>query len=292
MPRTIFFSIVTPVLDGHDFVQRYVNCLKSQTYANWEALIADDGSSDGTIDLLHRLTFDDTRFRVFCNPRSKLINGPYQARNHALSLVRGNYVCFLDIDDLWHQERLASLYRLIEIPDVQPVLLYSSYFRIDTSRHMAFKRFSAWPISPKVLIRFVNIVPMLTSCVSAEFLSSFNIFFLPSYHEDYIFWRDVISKAPSSRILVDNNFLAYYNVDSSSQSGNKFRSVRWLFLCYDFFGYNFLQKVLAFILRSFFEILSILRSFFGTSASWEYRLIPIKLIVPCTLSLDDDRTSL
>ena len=64
MTSGIFFSVVTPVLNGHDYALRYVNCLKSQVHTHWEALIVDDGSSDGTINFLRDLTYSDSRFRL------------------------------------------------------------------------------------------------------------------------------------------------------------------------------------------------------------------------------------
>ena len=187
MASGIYFSVVTPVLNGHDYALRYVNCLKSQVYTHWEALIVDDGSSDGTINLLRDLTSSDSRFRLFTNPLTKSHKGPYQARNYALSYLRGDFVCFLDIDDFWHPDRLISLSSLIDDSEHKPLLIYSSYYRFDTSKCLAIKRFSTWPISPKVLIRFTNIVPMLTACVSKDLIRSQPVHFQPVSHEDYIF---------------------------------------------------------------------------------------------------------
>ena len=123
MSRSILFSVITPVLNGQCFVPQFVHCLKTQRYTSWEALIVDDGSSDRIIDLLQSLTSNDPRFVLLRNPRIKQINGPYQARNHALSLVRGDYICFLDIDDFWHPERLAYLLGLLRDPLLSLFLL-------------------------------------------------------------------------------------------------------------------------------------------------------------------------
>ena len=113
MDNSIMFSVVTPVLNGREFASRYVQCLKSQVFTNWEACVVDDGSVDGTYTFLEELTSSDKRFRLFSNPLKKELDGPYQARNYALSCSRGRYICFLDIDDLWHPTRLSSLFDLI-----------------------------------------------------------------------------------------------------------------------------------------------------------------------------------
>jgi len=283
MTSSVYFSIVTPVLNGRNFVDKFVLCMQLQVYTNWEVLIVDDGSSDGTIDLLHTLVRDDRRFRVFRNPRMKRINGPYQARNYALSLVRGEYVCFLDIDDFWHPERLLVLSRLIQSAPVRPVLSFSSYFRVNAPKQLAFKRFSDWPIPPKLLIRFVNIVPMLTSCVSVQFLRSLNICFLPVNHEDYIFWKTVMDNISGSSICVDKSSLAYYSIRASSLSGNKFRALKWLWRCYDHFGYNFIQKIMALISRALLECFSVIRSACSGNAHCEFRLIPGKIRSDCCI---------
>ena len=274
MVGEILFSVVTPVLNGRDFAFRYVKCLQSQVYTYWEAIIVDDGSDDETINYLHDLTHRDPRFRLFSNPLTKSIKGPYQARNYALSLARGDYICFLDIDDFWHPDRLVSLSHLIDDSEVRPLLSYSSYYRIDISRGHAKKRFSSWPISPKFLISFTNIVPMLTACVSADLLRNNNIHFLPIHHEDYIFWRTVFQSVSISHIVVDCNALAYYSVSSSSLSGNKFQALRWLLACYDHLGYNCYQKVLACTSRFIFELISQFRSFLSGNFVSESRSIP------------------
>ena len=157
-------------------------------------------------------------FVFFTNPLTKSHKGPYQARNYALSYLRGDFVCFLDIDDFGI--RIAwSLSSLIDDCEHKPLLLYSSYYRFDTSKCLAIKRFSTWPISPKVLIRFTNIVPMLTACVSTDLIRSQPVHFQPVSHEDYIFWRSLFDNVPTSSIIVDTNALAYYTICPESFIG-------------------------------------------------------------------------
>ena len=260
MTKSIQFCIVTPVLNGAEFVYRFVQCLQAQVYCDWHAYIIDDGSNDATLELFRDLTRDDPRFHLYCNESTKSISGPYQARNYGLNQVDGDYVCFLDIDDYWHPHRLLHLSHLINNSTPTPKLIYSSYYRVNRANTIISKRFSRWYLPPKLLISFVNIVPMLTSCISVSFLRSSRILFLPHHHEDYIFWRSVILSVPSSTILVDDHPLSYYLVSSNSLSGNKFRSLLWLANCYDHFGYNIFQKIAAFVCRFIFEIFGLVRS--------------------------------
>ena len=95
-------SVVMPVYDRLPFVQASVASVLSQTYENWELLIADDGSAEATRAYLRSLS--DPRIRVLRLPHSE---NPAIARNAALGEARGRYVAFLDSDDLWEPAKLS-----------------------------------------------------------------------------------------------------------------------------------------------------------------------------------------
>ena len=116
------FSVITPVLIGVADVSAYVETLKRQTCLDWEAIVVDDCSTDGTDELLNDLIAGDHRFRYTRNTLPRLVPGPYQARNVGLSLARGEYVCFLDIDDRWLPDKLKlQAAELEDNPDLRLV---------------------------------------------------------------------------------------------------------------------------------------------------------------------------
>ena len=78
----------------------------AQTWTNYEVIVADDGSTDGTGDVL--ATYGD-RIRVVTQQNS----GPGTARNLGIELARGEYLAFLDSDDVWFPWTLASYARAI-----------------------------------------------------------------------------------------------------------------------------------------------------------------------------------
>ena len=125
----MFFSIITPVYNGRVFIENYINCLKSQDYPDWEAIIVDDLSTDDSFHALTRLTSDDSRFILIKNPNaeSKMFPSPYQARNFALDKARGKFICFLDIDDLWLPSRLST-YRNILLKNPNIDIMFGNYF--------------------------------------------------------------------------------------------------------------------------------------------------------------------
>ncbi len=97
------FSIVTPLYNVADCVERLLTSLRNQTFRDFEVLLMDDGSGDATVAVCTRLTENDNRFRVVENPRrGKASFG----RNDGLRLAVGRYVLFLDGDDWIRPESL------------------------------------------------------------------------------------------------------------------------------------------------------------------------------------------
>ena len=231
-----FFSIVTPVLNGQQFICQYVETLRLQTFQQWEAIVIDDGSSDGTFETFCEYALTDSRFKILKNYCQRLIRGPYQARNLGIDSAQGQFICFLDIDDLWLENKLKNQYESIAL-NSEYLLLLAPYYRApcgDLSKsHIRF------PPSKSLLYifsKFANPVPMLTSCVRKDILSG--IRFLPVRHEDFIFWTQVLQSIRIHNIFVDSFPLAVYRVDSNSLSGNKLLAVKWIWDCYRLMGYS------------------------------------------------------
>lgn len=102
-------SVIIPVYNGERFILQAVDCVRKQTYADWELIIVDDGSTDGTAQLLDTLT-DDRRIHVIHQPNG----GVSAARNTGIDAAKGTHVALLDADDLWHKSHLEVLADLIE----------------------------------------------------------------------------------------------------------------------------------------------------------------------------------
>lgn len=96
-------SIVMPTFNRLEFLPAAVDCVRAQTFPDWELIIADDGSDGPTLEYLGALR-EGERIRVLQLPHS---GRPAVARNAALRQARGRHVAFLDSDDLWLPEKLA-----------------------------------------------------------------------------------------------------------------------------------------------------------------------------------------
>lgn len=105
---TPLVSIMMPVFNGMPLIKASITSLLNQTYKQWECIIIDDGSNDGTSDYLDQLK--DHRFRIY----HQINKGRPMARQRALDLAKGKYLAMLDAGDLYHPEKIEKQVKLME----------------------------------------------------------------------------------------------------------------------------------------------------------------------------------
>lgn len=101
-------SVIVPLYNKVQTIEKTLSSVWKQTYTDYEIVIVDDGSTDGSADVVK--SFNDTRIRLFVQPNA----GVSAARNHGVSEARGEYVAFLDADDEWREDYLSTQIRLAE----------------------------------------------------------------------------------------------------------------------------------------------------------------------------------
>jgi len=95
-------SVIVPVFNGERFVREAVENILSQDYPSLEIIIVDDGSTDKTADIVNQLPYE---IRYFNQGN----NGPAAARNKGIKEATGEYIAFLDVDDLWPKTSIRML---------------------------------------------------------------------------------------------------------------------------------------------------------------------------------------
>lgn len=126
MTQTPLISIIMPVRNGLPWFIEAVGSIARQTFTNWELLIIDDGSTDGT-DKLGR-SLENDRIRFLHSPGFGLVD----ALNFGLRMARGQYLARMDADDIAHPQRLEKQCLAIEAaPNIGVV--YTSAYLIDES---------------------------------------------------------------------------------------------------------------------------------------------------------------
>lgn len=103
-------SVIMPAYNSENYVSEAIESVCKQSFADWELLIVNDGSTDHTPEIIEKYAQKDLRIKVFHRKNE----GVSMARNFALNQVRGEYVTFIDSDDVYHIDRLKKLLQVFE----------------------------------------------------------------------------------------------------------------------------------------------------------------------------------
>ncbi|OAN61371.1 hypothetical protein A8B79_07885 [Balneola sp. EhC07] len=107
-------SIITPVYNGQDFLDRSIKSVLAQTYENWELLLIDDGSSDNSVQII-KYYLEDNRIKLLRNESN---SGIPTTRNKGIENSTGEFIALLDQDDEWLPHKLEKqVNRFLEIDD-------------------------------------------------------------------------------------------------------------------------------------------------------------------------------
>lgn len=125
-----FFSIIIPTYNRANFIADTLQSVLEQEFRDFEVLIVDDGSKDNTAEVIRG--FNDRRIHYL--PKENAERGA--ARNYGLARAKGEYVLFLDSDDLLHVNHLAIVHQAIQAAVTPPNFIATKYdFARDGKRH-------------------------------------------------------------------------------------------------------------------------------------------------------------
>lgn len=104
-------SIIIPVYNAENFIRETIDCVRGQSYQEWELLLIEDSSTDHTMDVMaaYLEEIQDGRIRLIKREANSLEDkrfGAAKARNLGISLARGRYIAYLDADDRWREDKL------------------------------------------------------------------------------------------------------------------------------------------------------------------------------------------
>lgn len=221
-------SVVTAVRDSEAFVSDAVASVLRQTFEDFEFIIVDDGSTDGTPK---RLTlFHDPRIRVTTLSQSV---GPCEARNIAISESCGEFIAILDSDDICHPQRLETQVRFLD--DRPACGAVGSWARV----FGAYRTVRRFPLSNNALRASLMLGnPFLHSSVMfrREALPPDSVPYLKSriYAEDYSLWLRISERWKLANIpkeLVEyRTHLGQISERNSGKAGHAFLAARNDFL--------------------------------------------------------------
>tara|TARA_R110000851_G_scaffold303218_2_gene460760 strand:+ start:4181 stop:4891 length:711 start_codon:yes stop_codon:yes gene_type:complete len=230
-----------PSFNASLYISDAIESVIHQNYSNWELLIVDDNSTDSTRSLVSG--FLDERIKLI---RLKKNSGsPSKPRNIGLSYAKGDYIAFLDSDDLWLSNKLSVQLRFMQ----REKCLFSC------SPYQLFGMKSALYVPPEEVtydeLLINNSIGCLTAIVHKSLLRELE--FPECGHEDFSLWLQVLRSYGSCKSV--GVVLAKYRVVSNSVSSNKFKVIPFFWHIYRKEEKLGISKSLYYCFRYFINVL-------------------------------------
>jgi teichuronic acid biosynthesis glycosyltransferase TuaG len=236
-------SIVMPAFNAQRFIRPAIDSVLGQSYQDWQLIVIDDRSTDGTSHIVTDYSRIDDRIYLYSTETN---SGPAGARNVGIDIAGGRYIAFLDSDDRWFSEKLETQVRLFEQQGA--VFCYSAYW----AQHDATNRRILVPapesISYDELLKgsvigcstvmydtaqlgkryFRNGKDVLADSVYSRLVGHVG-------HEDYALWLEILRELRGrerGRVLGIREPLAVYRIHATSFSGSKSRAALYQWIIY------------------------------------------------------------
>lgn len=214
-------SIITPAYNAERFIAATIESVLGQKYQNWEHLIViDNNSKDRTEELVNWYTTKDPRIKLI---KSSDAFGAARNRNVGLSLSKGEYIAFIDSDDVWLPNKLESQLRFMQQKSCH--FSYHAFQKINQNGKKLGRVLQVPELMTYESILKNNLIGCLTVMLKSEFAKATH--FQEVGWEDMAFWLDLLRGGQQAFGIPE--CLAYYRIVKGSRSNNKFFSagLRW-----------------------------------------------------------------
>lgn len=216
------FSIIVPLYNKAPYVRKALESIISQTFSGWECVIVDDGSTDGSLDVVRDFVRNDGMSRLRLNEPltlndgrltilSQLNAGVAAARNNGVAKSHGEYVCFLDADDWWEPNYLEEMDKLIkEYPDAGLYATNYVYYKPGKT-HVALKLERGYINYPEAYLQGPMPIWTGATCMPRKIFDEMGGFPVGiKLGEDFLLWAKTALHYP---VAFCEKSLAYYNND-------------------------------------------------------------------------------
>ena len=221
------FSIITPMWKGAGLVGATIDSVLAQSFPDWEMIIVDDCSPDDGAGAAVVQSYADK------DPRIKLIRaivnrGSSGARNQAMEAAKGRYFAFLDSDDIWHHDYLATMKKHIdENKDESVAIFFASYRRMNSKcdAELLAPYIFEGKRTYKQLLRHCPIFPSAAIVDTAKLPEK--ILFneaLKALRDDYAFWLEIMKNGLTA--LGYGDVLVDYRMRDDSMTASKTKMIK------------------------------------------------------------------
>lgn len=205
------FSVIVPLYNKEAYIEQTLESVRNQSYGNFECIIVNDASTDNSLSIAEKFQ-EDSRFRVFTIPNG----GVSHARNYGIRLANGDYICFLDADDIWDNSYLQEVANAINLYPTNQMVCTG---RVDVhpdgkkAKHLLFDKAGIYDEDFfQLCCKYKHSIALTSSVsISRNLIIDNNIYFKEGYDlgEDIDFW---VQTALYTRISYINSPLMIYKL--------------------------------------------------------------------------------
>lgn len=202
-----------PAYNCADYIAESIKSVQNQSYRNWELIVADDNSTDGTVDAVRSMAADDNRIHLL---ETNINLGPAAARNRAINAAQGDYIAFLDSDDIWYPDKLSRQISFME--QMEYDFTYTAYEKInERGEHMGVVISAPKSVNYSSMLYQGDPIGNLTVVYNAEKLGKF---YVPDIKKrnDFALWLKIMHDCGAYGL---DEVLASYRVRAGSISSTR-----------------------------------------------------------------------
>ena len=233
-----------PCHNGEKYLRQAVDSVLAQTFGDWELLIIDDASTDGSVTIAKEYIDRDNRIRLLHTEHST--GKPATTRNVGIEAASGRFIAFLDCDDQWLPSKLEHQLPLFEQQNCAAV--FSFYKKMDIAGNVRSAVVTSLASVDFNQLLDGNCIGNLTSIYDTAKVGK--VYQKEIHHEDYLMWLMMLQKGFIARNT--GTVEAYYRESDTSVSGSKIKALGWTWDIYrKELGLSFGASALHFIKYAF-----------------------------------------
>lgn len=236
-------SIIMPAHNAEKYIRQSIQSVINQSYQNWELIITDDASTDRTIEVIE--SFNEDRIQILKLTKNA---GAAVARNTSIERAKGDFMAFLDSDDLWHKDKLAK--QIAFMQDNKISFSSTEYANIDENGQLINITKNHDQLGYDGILKYCP--GNSTVIYNTKQLGKF---YIPNIRKrnDFVMWLQVIKSAQSLYGLREP--LTYYRVREDSLSIDKKSLIKYQWQVYRDIEHLSLAKSLGLLVHKVLTVI-------------------------------------
>lgn len=229
-------SIIMPAYNAEKTIKESINSVLSQTYENFELIVVNDCSRDNTEEIIKEFESCDSRVHYYKNEAN---SGVSYTRNRGVKLAKGDFIAFLDSDDMWTETKLWEQVEFVKNNPQAKLVFTGSGFIDNDGVLQEYVMEVPEKISFRKLLK-QNLISCSSVMVESSYIKNVS---MPDdkMHEDYATWLTILKKEKYAYGI--NKPLLIYRVSANSKSSNKIKAAKMTWLVYRYIGLDVFSSI-------------------------------------------------